>query len=205
MEILNKIQQKLKCDKAQKNAFGNYMYRSCEDILEAVKPLLGTATLVISDDIVLIGDRFYVKATATLRDGLITMSATALARESLDKKGMDSAQITGATSSYARKFALSGLFCIDDTKDSDSGNNADEKLPEVTPITDIEQACIDNIYAGLFDIADQNELIPDKNAIMAHYYNVTKKYPTTEAEVKNFVKAMSTPVTKLKQVCKPIK
>ena len=119
MKILNEIQQKLSVPKSQRNTFGNYNYRSCEDILEAVKPWLGDAVLTISDEIVMIGDRFYVKATATLKEKEETVSVSAFARESLDKKGMDSAQITGATSSYARKYALNGLFCIDDTKDAD--------------------------------------------------------------------------------------
>jgi len=119
MNILNKIQQELKAPKNQRNTFGNYNYRSCEDILEAVKPLLGTATLIVEDEIVMLGDRYYVKSTARLSDGKETYSASAYARESLDKKGMDTAQITGATSSYARKYALNGLFCIDDTKDAD--------------------------------------------------------------------------------------
>ena len=117
MEILNKIQQNLNCPKNQNNNFGKYKYRSCEDILEAVKPLLGDAILTISDEIVMLGDRFYVKATVRLRDSKgCDRSTTAYARESEDKKGMDSAQITGAASSYARKYALNGLFLIDDTK-----------------------------------------------------------------------------------------
>lgn len=130
MEILNKIQKELKAPKGQKNTFGNYNYRSCEDILEAVKPLLGDATLTLTDDVVMLGDRFYVKATATLRNGDATVEVSAFARESLDKKGMDSAQITGAASSYARKYALNGLFCIDDTKDADTQDNT-QKEPTV--------------------------------------------------------------------------
>lgn len=125
MEILNKIQKELKAPKSQKNTFGNYRYRSCEDILESVKPLLETSTLTLSDDIVMLGDRFYVKATATLQQGDATVSVSAFARESLDKKGMDSAQITGSASSYARKYALNGLFCIDDTKDPDTKDNSE--------------------------------------------------------------------------------
>lgn len=128
MDILNKIQKELKAPKNQRNNFGNYNYRSCEDILEAVKPLLGTATLILSDDIVLIGDRFYVKATVTLKDADKSVSASAFARESLDKKGMDTAQITGAASSYARKYALNGLFCIDDTKDADTQEHSEEPI-----------------------------------------------------------------------------
>jgi hypothetical protein len=125
MEILNKIQKELKAPKNQMNNFGNYKYRSCEDILEAVKPLLGEATLTLSDKILMIGDRFYVEATATLTHKGESISVTSQARESTEKKGMDVAQITGAASSYARKYALNGLFCIDDTKDADTTNERD--------------------------------------------------------------------------------
>lgn len=123
---LSEIQQKLKAPKNQRNNFGNYNYRNCEDILEALKPLLGDSIVTISDDIVQVGDRFYVKATATFtsfdKNGE-KHEVTAFARESLDKKGMDVAQITGAASSYARKYALNGLFLIDDTKDADTEEN----------------------------------------------------------------------------------
>lgn len=120
---LSRIQKELKAPKGQFNKFGNYKYRSCEDILEAVKPLLGDCCLTISDDIVLIGDRYYIKATARLalsNEDFIENSA--FAREAFDKKGMDESQITGASSSYARKYALNGLFAIDDTKDADATN-----------------------------------------------------------------------------------
>ena len=116
------IQRELKAPKGQTNNFGNYKYRSCEDILEALKPHLNGYTLVITDDIILVGDRYYIKATATISDGKESVSATGIARESQTKKGMDDSQITGSTSSYARKYALNGLFCIDDNKDSDSTN-----------------------------------------------------------------------------------
>ena len=120
------VQFELKAPKGQRNNFGNYNYRSCEDILEAVKPLLDkyNVALTIRDEIVLIGDRFYVKATATLIDADTgeTVEASAFARESADKKGMDVSQLTGATSSYARKYALNGLFAIDDNKDADATN-----------------------------------------------------------------------------------
>lgn len=129
---LSEIQQKLKAPKNQRNNFGNYNYRNCEDILEALKPLLGGSTVTISDEIMQVGDRFYVKATATFveenRPGNV-ISVTAYARESLDKKGMDAAQITGAASSYARKYALNGLFLIDDTKDADNDDNSKEEKP----------------------------------------------------------------------------
>lgn len=114
------IQQTLNAPKGQYNKFGGYSYRSAEDILEAVKPLLQNVTLMISDEIVLIGDRYYVKATATLSDGEDSISATAFAREEKEQKGMTAGQLTGATSSYARKYALNGLFCIDDAKDPDT-------------------------------------------------------------------------------------
>lgn len=121
------IQASLKAPKNQRNAFGNYNYRSCEDILEAVKPLLyeTQTTLTISDDVVEVGGRIYVKATATLKEcesWEIIESVSALARESETKKWMDESQITWASSSYARKYALNGLFCIDDTKDMDALN-----------------------------------------------------------------------------------
>lgn len=129
MKELISIQQELKAPKGQYNSFGKYHYRSCEDILEAVKPLLGkhSCILNISDQIELVGDRFYVKATATIinSEGK-SVTTTAFAREQESKAGMDSSQLTGSTSSYARKYALNGLFCIDDTKDADTMDNTSE-------------------------------------------------------------------------------
>ena len=124
-ERLAKMQQQLKAPKGQFNSFGKYKYRSCEDILEAVKPLLKDCTLTVSDNVVMLGDRFYINATAMLSLGDRNVSVDGWARESENKKGMDSAQVTGAASSYARKYALNGLFCIDDTKDSDFTNKGD--------------------------------------------------------------------------------
>ena len=130
-EKLATIQQKLKCEKSQYNSFGKYKYRSCEDILKAVKPLLNETktTLNLSDELVLIGERYYIKATATLVDyeakatmETSTVSTTAYAREDEIKKGMDGSQITGTASSYARKYALGGWFDIDDGIDSDTTN-----------------------------------------------------------------------------------
>ena len=120
------IQHKLKAPKGQYNSFGKYNYRSCEDILEGVKPLLKehNLALLIDDEIVQIGERYYVKATAKITDGREFVSATAYAREPDTKKGMDESQITGATSSYARKYALNALLCIDDTKDADTMDNS---------------------------------------------------------------------------------
>lgn len=129
-EKLGIIQSKLKAPKGQYNSFGKYKYRSCEDILEAVKPLLTETKTVLSvtDRMEVVGDRIYVRAEAHLNDcedsgEIITV---AYAREEESKKGMDSSQVTGAASSYARKYALNGLFCIDDNKDSDSTNIGDK-------------------------------------------------------------------------------
>lgn len=124
---LNQIQQDLKAPKGQKNTFGNYQYRSCEDILEAVKPLLGVATVTLSDEVRLVGERVYIMATATLYLDDEYISVYGWAREALAKKGMDEAQVTGAASSYARKYALNGLFAIDDTKDADTDEAGNEE------------------------------------------------------------------------------
>lgn len=136
-ENLAAIQSALKAPKSQFNSFGGYHYRNAEDILEAVKPLLAQqgCVLTCTDEIVLIGERYYVKATATIcnKEGQIVQTS-AYAREEESKKGMDGSQVTGASSSYARKYALNGLFCIDDTKDSDTTNTGDQKpQPEKKP------------------------------------------------------------------------
>ncbi|MFW0776107.1 MAG: ERF family protein [Rickettsiales bacterium] len=129
MEALANIQQELKAPKGQENKFGGYKYRSCEDILEAVKPLLKKyeATITISDSMQSVGDRVYVCATVKFcaKDGT-NEEVTAFAREAASRKGMDDSQITGATSSYARKYALNGLLLIDDTKDADATNKHDD-------------------------------------------------------------------------------
>lgn len=135
-EKLLNIQSELKAPKGQRNNFGNYNYRSCEDILESVKPLLAKykATIIINDEVINVEGRFYVKATVTFidveKDNMGQISVSASAREEESKKGMDSSQITGATSSYARKYALNGLFAIDDTKDSDATNTHELELTE---------------------------------------------------------------------------
>ena len=162
------IQSELKAPKGQFNSFGKYSYRSCEDILESVKPLLikNKAVLTITDEIINIGERFYVKAIAKLTDieDGTSIEVNALAREDETKKGMDLSQVTGSTSSYARKYALNGLFCIDDTKDSDSTNThgkeekkADSKtgkidstkvktLKELAGVKNTEIAAIEKYY-----------------------------------------------------------
>ena len=126
IDKLAAIQTKLHAPKNQKNTFGGYNYRSCEDILEAVKPLLDGLVLTITDEVTDVGGRIYVKATARLTDGKDAMTATAFAREAESRKGMDESQITGSTSSYARKYALNGLFLIDDNKDADSQDNSEQ-------------------------------------------------------------------------------
>lgn len=132
--MLSEIQKKLKAPKGQTNKFGGYKYRSCEDIVEAVKPLLPEGySLILSDDVIEVGGRVYVKACAELRKDDVTIAdACGLAREAESKKGMDDAQITGAASSYARKYALNGLFAIDDTKDADATNEHKDE-PKVPP------------------------------------------------------------------------
>lgn len=157
IEKLIKIQVELKAPKNQRNKFGNYNYRSCEDIVEAVKPLLAREGLLmtISDEIVVRGaheptiygddgegvtgdQRFYVNATVTITDGEKTCYVSAFAREAETKKGMDAAQITGAASSYARKYALNGMFAIDDTKDADSTNTHGKKEEDEAPNTEAD-------------------------------------------------------------------
>ena len=128
--MMHLIQQKLKSPKSQYNSFGKYHYRSCEDIVEALKPILPEfkAYLILSDEVVAVGERVYVKATASiLVNGIVIGMATGWAREAVDRKGMDDSQITGATSSYARKYALNGLLAIDDTRDADTDEHAAKK------------------------------------------------------------------------------
>lgn len=149
MEKLAKIQKELKAPKDLRNNFGGYNYRSAESILEAVKPLLDGAILTLEDDIILVGTgdniRFYIKATATFQDGEFIKKTTAFAREPENKKGMDESQITGTASSYARKYALNGLFCIDDNKDADT----DEHATELKNREEAEKPAVDVIVAGM--------------------------------------------------------
>ena len=153
---LTKIQSALKAPKNQVNKFGGYNYRSCEDILEAVKPLLKEEglMLIISDEVVMLGNRFYVKAEAILSDGENEIRNRAYAREEETKKGMDASQITGAASSYARKYALNGLLCIDDTKDADATNDhgkadkpdkPDKPAPKKAPVAQPSTTANDEI------------------------------------------------------------
>lgn len=170
---LIRVQQRLKAPKSQRNNFGNYNYRSCEDILEAVKPLLEQedATLTLSDELTQVGDRYYVKATAKFVQGDDTIETTAYAREAETKKGMDDSQITGTASSYARKYALNGLFLIDDTKDADTDEyrkSTTQRVPkiEATPERKIDFKEVDETLRAIETLAELNlywaELMPTK-------------------------------------------
>lgn len=180
-EALVSVQSKLKAPKGQYNSFGKYKYRSCEDILEAVKPLLAEVgcTLRISDEIIQVGERIYVKATAVFSNGDAQYAVTALAREAETKPGMDAAQITGAASSYARKYALNGLFCIDDTKDADATNTHGQ---EAKPKTKKEQMYEDTVQDALDEIKQCNTV--------EDLTNTYKHYPMLISE-KRFIDALS--------------
>jgi len=164
MRRLIEIQNELKAPKNQRNNFGGYNYRSCEDILEAVKPLLkkhGLA-LIVKDDLIAIDGRFYIKAIAQLFDetGKEVTFTTALAREEESKKGMDASQLTGSTSSYARKYALNGLFAIDDNKDADATNTHGKEKP--TSLEEVKQKIQDikddaPILAGIAECKTEDE------------------------------------------------
>ena len=177
-EKLVAIQSELKAPKNQKNTFGGYNYRSAEDILEAVKPLLAKydCALTLTDEICTMGTygdnhpdlRFYIKATATIIDsnGADMLSTTAFAREPLTKKGMDDSQITGTASSYARKYALNGLFCIDDTKDADT----DEYTKQTNKQKTVEE------YIKLINDCE------DEKSINNLFYEWSKVYPKGTAD-----------------------
>lgn len=175
---LNEVQQKLKAPKGQTNSFGKYKYRSCEDILEALKTLLvGTATITLSDEMICIGDRYYVKATATFKSESEEVSVTAYAREAESKKGMDESQITGAASSYARKYALNGLFAIDDTKDADTQDNSQ---PE--PATQAQVQAIED-YTVRYSIDDEK---------MKEWLGTTDYSTLTKSKASETLKALKT-------------
>lgn len=190
------IQSNLKAPKSQRNNFGGYNYRSCEDIMEAVKPLLEetNCTLVISDEILQVSDRIYVKATATLKtpSGEIYQNS-AYAREAQSKKGMDESQVTGAASSYARKYALNGLFCIDDNKDADSLNTSKEYTQQPAQQTQPQQP---PQQQPMFTVAIQSEI----NACMDEQslLGVWNKYPALWKDA-NFTGAVTARKDQVKQ------
>jgi len=189
MSIIN-IQQKLKAKKNQRNAFGNYNYRSAEDILESVKPLLAEAEmyLTISDCLEYIGDRYYIKATAVVRtmDNNFVAEATGYAREADSRKGMDVSQITGATSSYARKYALNGLFAIDDGKDADSRDNTKEDS------TETEKPWFTEIELEKWRGAMQGQIDSKEKTVNQVVSSLKKKYkvsPEMLSEIKQMASA----------------
>lgn len=191
MQSLINIQQKLKAPKNQKNNFGNYMYRSAEDILEAVKPILKEekTALIIEDEIVNIGARYYVKATAKLfnSENKLIAQSSAFAREEESKKGQDGSQVTGASSSYARKYALNGLFAIDDTKDSDTTNKGEQKEePKEPEINENDLDIIEGLKgmdckenAHQYFKTYENE-VSDKEGFKKAYANLYVKLPSLE-------------------------
>lgn len=194
-EKLSNIQNELKAPKGQFNKFGGYKYRSCEDILEAVKPLCkkNEVSLVLSDEIIHLGDRYYIRAVATLYDIKNEGSVfnTAYAREEESKKGMDGSQITGTASSYARKYALNGLFNIDDTKDADTDEftkqtqNEDKK-----PSKKLLEALEDSIKNNMFDISGKDKEILNKYGYkkvediktMTDYTSIVKEFKEIKGE-----------------------
>jgi hypothetical protein len=163
-EILHTVQQKLKAPKNQYNSFGKYKYRSCEDILEAVKPLLPDGVyLICYDKISEHGGRVFVNSTVEISDGNETVASSGCAEIALEQKGMQAAQITGSASSYARKYALNGLFCIDDTKDADTENNTVPKQKATyEPIKNIGLSESEmNLILGNFNDATTKENFED--------------------------------------------
>lgn len=191
-----KVQGALKAPKDQRNSFGKYNYRSCEDILEALKPLLREigAVVTITDRINQIGDRYYIEAIASfidVEDGKV-VQVTGYAREAQEKKGMDDSQITGATSSYARKYALNGLFAIDNTDDMDKLNNAEaawnkKQEKKTRPKQDNEQE-----VKHMFNLANEAGIKPAKIAEkMMIDFKKSKTADLTSDEIKQLVSWIS--------------
>jgi hypothetical protein len=190
MEKLIKVQKELKAPKNQYNSFGKYKYRSAEDILEAVKPLCADngLLLTLSDTLESIGERYYVKATATVIDAKSkteVASVTAYAREEETKKGMDSSQITGTASSYARKYALNGLFLIDDTKDADTDAYKEQQLHEEKKAQDDMQKKISK--RELADIKGLMEQYGIAEQDMYNAYGIKRLEDMTKANFGNFI------------------
>ncbi|ABU78327.1 ERF family protein [Cronobacter sakazakii] len=174
---LAKIQAHLNAPKNQYNSFGKYKYRSCEDILEGVKPLLDGLFLSISDEIVLIGDRHYVKAVATITDGESSHTATAMAREEESKKGMDAAQVTGATSSYARKYCLNGLFGIDDAKDADTDEHKQQQSSQASSFPAKKPASPEQILKAFTEAASTKNSVAELKGAFAKAWKMLEGTP----------------------------
>ncbi|ELY4182630.1 ERF family protein [Cronobacter sakazakii] len=174
---LAKIQAHLNAPKNQYNSFGKYKYRSCEDILEGVKPLLDGLFLSISDEIVLIGDRHYVKAVATITDGESSHTATAMAREEESKKGMDAAQVTGATSSYARKYCLNGLFGIDDAKDADTDEHKQQQARQESNAPAKKPASPEQVLKAFTEAASAKNSVAELKGAFAKAWKMLEGTP----------------------------
>jgi hypothetical protein len=185
---LNRVQVELNCPKNLYNKFGNYKYRNAESILEGVKPLLDeyNLILVINDEPVVIGDRFYIKATAEIGDLNSKVNSVAYAREPESKKGMDPSQITGATSSYARKYALNGLLCIDDNQDADSMDNSKEG--KTTSIAKKISKVVDN---------DMKEVMKESNLNTANIIKDKLMQATSKNDVEDICGDYKSDISKL--------
>lgn len=196
-EKLTEVQNELKAPKSKYNSFGKYNYRSCEDILEAVKPILKAKRLAmtVKDDVFNIGDRFYIMATVTVYDceSDEKVTTTAYAREDADKKGMDGSQITGSSSSYARKYALNGMFAIDDTKDADGWNTHDKdrtvEKKEAERATEEQVAKLRALYKGK----------EDKLTELLDKYGITSPVQFKRMEIQSVIDKLE---AKLKQASK---
>ena len=196
-EKLTEVQNELKAPKSKYNSFGKYNYRSCEDILEAVKPILKAKRLAmtVKDDVFNIGDRFYIMATVTVFDceSEEKVTTTAYAREDADKKGMDGSQITGSSSSYARKYALNGMFAIDDTKDADGWNTHDKdrtvEKKEAERATEEQVAKLRALYKGK----------EDKLTELLDKYGITSPVQFKRMEIQSVIDKLE---AKLKQASK---
>lgn len=189
VEKVSHIQGALKAPKGQTNNFGKYKYRSAEDILEAVKPLTTEHGLILtlSDEIVEVSGRIYVKATARLTDGEAELKTTAFAREEESKKGMDGSQVTGASSSYARKYALNGLFCIDDTKDSDSTNTHGRSTP-AAPKAKSDDSLYDKCWKHVEQSKNKSAAV--KAVLAKHRANLTSDQVKKLEDVARLAEAM---------------
>lgn len=180
MQKLVMIQNELKAPKNQHNAFGGYYYRSCEDILEGLKPILlkYQCSIRLVDEMIMLGDRYYVKAVAVLTDeeNGECVQTVAFAREELQKKGMDASQVTGSASSYARKYALNGMFAIDDTKDADTLDNREKDKPKPNRAQARQQAAKSKSEKGsdVESIRAQMAITGTNEADVLNYYKVKR-------------------------------
>ena len=201
---LSEIQRKLKAPKSQFNKFGKYNYRSCEDIVEAVKPLLKDGTVLLLDDkIINIGQFNYIAATATLKNESDGISVSGWAREAIEQAGMQPSQITGSASSYARKYALNGLFAIDDTKDSDANEakNQIDNAPKVTKAPKVElskeeklskaTAFVDGYLKQIDGVKTKDELMALQTKNNAGLDSIRKNYESLNKHVIKITKELN--------------